>query len=236
MILTGNIQGILLTGLTSAGVDLFENYVDRTGDIQTACLLLSTVVPRRFVDYRVDDWVENYRFLLDRWQMYNIRAQFDIARRRHVSGEALGTLAVAANFAANVPPQVYVRCNFCNQPIVNSPFASPMARKGIMQSPGSITCCPNCRKPLPRCALCLLHLGTPAENMQFFNRKPGLSDTLERKDRPKPAGFDLWFTWCQTCRHGGHAVHILDWFSRHQECPVADCKCRCSDSPTGYKR
>ena len=32
----GNLEGILLTGLTKDGVDLRESYVDRTGDVQTA--------------------------------------------------------------------------------------------------------------------------------------------------------------------------------------------------------
>ncbi|ORZ36254.1 hypothetical protein BCR44DRAFT_1389309 [Catenaria anguillulae PL171] len=41
------------------------------------------------------------------------------------------------------------------------------------------------------------------------------------------SGFDSWFTWCQTCRHGGHAGHILAWFERHTRCPVADCDCKC---------
>lgn len=37
----GNLEGILLTGLTKDGVDLVESYVDRTGDVQTAsfCML-----------------------------------------------------------------------------------------------------------------------------------------------------------------------------------------------------
>ena len=37
----GNLEGILLTGLTKDGVDLMESYVDLTGDIQTAsfCML-----------------------------------------------------------------------------------------------------------------------------------------------------------------------------------------------------
>lgn len=42
-----------------------------------------------------------------------------------------------------------------------------------------------------------------------------------------PAGFDLWFTWCQTCRHGGHAVHMFDWFQKHSICPVSNCTCQC---------
>lgn len=37
----GNLEGIVLTGLTKDGVDLMESYVDRTGDVQTAsyCML-----------------------------------------------------------------------------------------------------------------------------------------------------------------------------------------------------
>jgi hypothetical protein len=34
------------------------------------------------------------------------------------------------------------------------------------------------------------------------------------KRRTKP--FSLFFTWCQTCRHGGHASHLIDWFAEHQ--------------------
>jgi len=40
---------------------------------------------------------------------------------------------------------------------------------------------------------------------------------------------------CQTCRHGGHAAHILEWFMGEGSqrsrgvCPVADCDCRCAD-------
>lgn len=38
---TGNLEGILLTGLTKDGVELMETYVDHTGDVQTAsfCML-----------------------------------------------------------------------------------------------------------------------------------------------------------------------------------------------------
>ena len=39
--------------------------------------------------------------------------------------------------------------------------------------------------------------------------------------------FPEWFTWCQTCRHGGHAHHLSDWFETQDECGVAGCSCRC---------
>ena len=40
---------------------------------------------------------------------------------------------------------------------------------------------------------------------------------------------------CQTCRHGGHASHIINWFfgengtQLHDVCAVADCDCHCVD-------
>ncbi|KAF8971266.1 hypothetical protein BDZ97DRAFT_1651669, partial [Flammula alnicola] len=50
-----------------------------------------------------------------------------------------------------------------------------------------------------------------------------------------PDTFDDAIVICQTCRHGGHAVHILEWFlgedagRTHDVCPVADCDCRCAE-------
>ncbi|KND02899.1 uncharacterized protein SPPG_01978 [Spizellomyces punctatus DAOM BR117] len=262
MVLVGDINGLPLTGLTPAGVDLMEHYLNKTGDVQTAALLLSMVAPGRFLDSRVDDWAETYRTLLDRWQLYRIRAGFDIARQRHLAGDGFvaHTPHPSTPYNANVPPQIYVRCNFCNQPVANGLFASPVKRStGTAMSsaapmpvmPGNnphmagaagnplgtlmigsskqkVTSCPNCRKPLPRCALCLLHLGTAAENLQYFSRRDKPSPS-SGTDGSALSGFDLWFTWCQTCRHGGHAVHMLQWFEKHQECPVSDCRCRCRE-------
>ena len=54
--------------------------------------------------------------------------------------------------------------------------------------------------------------------------------TFDRIDTANDA-----MVFCQTCRHGGHSGHILDWFlgpngdgNGHEVCPVADCDCRCS--------
>lgn len=48
--------------------------------------------------------------------------------------------------------------------------------------------------------------------------------------------------FCQTCRHGGHASHIMEWFfgedgrddesvggRAHDVCAVADCDCHCAN-------
>lgn len=46
-------------------------------------------------------------------------------------------------------------------------------------------------------------------------------------DKRKLNVSDLWFAWCQTCRHGGHVKHMLEWFEEHTECPVNNCDCNC---------
>jgi hypothetical protein len=64
-----------------------------------------------------------------------------------------------------------------------------------------------------------------------FPPPPGISDeeyVREFHNQDTPHEFDDWFTWCQTCRHGGHAGHVQDWFASHEECPVAECTCKCS--------
>lgn len=50
----------------------------------------------------------------------------------------------------------------------------------------------------------------------------------------KPDTIDDAIVICQTCRHGGHASHLMEWFFAEGErsrgvCPVADCDCRCAD-------
>jgi hypothetical protein len=51
--------------------------------------------------------------LLDQWKMFDTRARFDIARGKH-------RVSLTTRAADTVPPQVYVRCNFCSQSISHS--------------------------------------------------------------------------------------------------------------------
>jgi hypothetical protein len=134
----------------------------------------------------------------------------------------------------SVKPDILVRCGFCSaavggtfglgdaQPRAVGPHA--MARGGQRQAgmrSGAVQgrpketramACPHCAKPLPRCAICLLHLG------EGLGRQPGADG----------GAFEDWFAWCQTCHHGGHARHLSDWFASHVECPVSNCSCSCA--------
>ena len=69
--------------------------------------------------------------------------------------------------------------------------------------------CPSCHKPTPRCAICLLNMGS---NSGFFASMShmvpinGKEVTGGKKSEVTP--FGMFFTWCQVCRHGGHVDHI----------------------------
>ncbi|XP_035601763.1 GATOR complex protein MIOS isoform X1 [Oncorhynchus keta] len=224
----GNLEGILLTGLTKDGVDLMESYVDRTGDVQTASFCMLKGSPGEVVkDPRVQCWIENYRNLLDAWRFWHKRAEFDIHRSKlDPSSKPLA--------------QVFVSCNFCGKSISYSCSAMPHQGRGFSQygvsgSPtkSKVTSCPGCRKPLPRCALCLMNMGTPVSNCPGTGHGTGKSDEkVDLTRENKLAQFNNWFTWCHNCRHGGHAGHILSWFRDHTECPVSACTCKCMQLDT----
>src|SRR4051794_35950953 len=56
----GALEGLLLTGIDDSGscVDLLQNYLDRTNDIQTVALLMSQVSTRKVKAPRVEEWIE----------------------------------------------------------------------------------------------------------------------------------------------------------------------------------
>jgi len=142
------------------------------------------------------------------------------------------------------PAQLYARCNYCNTSL---PLSKLRRQEGIgrlnswldRQKP-VMSCCPNiqCRKPLPRCAICLLPLGclnpyTEAKKAGERNRSRGsngqnLDDLSQLANLP----FAEWFTWCMRCKHGGHAHHLIGWFSNHNVCAVSGCNCQCQFDST----
>jgi hypothetical protein len=51
----------------------------------------------------------------------------------------------------------------------------------------------------------------------------------DKEDRHNVLDFGKWFTWCQHCRHGGHAACLNDWFADHGSCGVNGCDCACKN-------
>ncbi|XP_076467214.1 GATOR2 complex protein MIOS-like [Babylonia areolata] len=215
----GDLDGMLLTGLSSEGIDLLERYVDMTSDVQTAAVVaVFSGTAQSVKDERVRSWIYSYRMLLDQWRLWHQRAQFDIVSQKCEPG-------------APHPPQVYINCNFCGKSITSSRTGyritdrfmqfNPFASRSPQQQRQKVSCCPSCRKALPRCAVCLGTLGT-ASTFVASAEQPAI-----RSGQAKTTPFHDWFAWCQTCRHGGHASHITQWFRDHGDCPVTGCTCKC---------
>ncbi|KAG2154425.1 uncharacterized protein EDB93DRAFT_1223264 [Suillus bovinus] len=211
----GDIEGLIITGLTPSGMDILQSYVDSTGDAQTAAILVSHVCPAKFIDARAERWLDTYRDLLDGFKLFHHRVAFDVERGRILQEAVLNGDLAPFDWA---PKQILIRCNYCSKPM------NPVL--GETQK-GRPTACPHCSRALPRCSVCLMTLSIVPD----CTRDAGLAQSQATYQDT----IDDAIVICQTCRHGGHASHILDWFfgedgarSRGM-CPVADCDCHCAD-------
>uniref|UniRef100_T1JHX6 Uncharacterized protein n=1 Tax=Strigamia maritima TaxID=126957 RepID=T1JHX6_STRMM len=216
LISRGNVEGILLTGLIGDGLELMQRYVDNTGDIQTLCLIIMHANPTKILDDpRVLNWIASYRSLLDQLQLWHNRAKFDVQWNK------------ISKVASRPLQHIYISCNYCGKSIsssMGSQSALVMSKghhPAMFANKTKMTSCPGCRKPLPRCAVCLINMGTPSGTGIVKHDGKNESSNL------RLTKFASWFTWCQTCRHGGHTAHIIEWFKEQAECPVTGCTCKC---------
>ena len=196
-IANGELEGIILTGFTPKVIDLLQAYLDRSGDLQTVCLLVSFGWPRYFDDPRLARWFAEYRQLLNSWKYFTQRARLDIARSK--------LLRPRDPRPSNIQGQVFLRCNNCKRD-----FSEPLQNKGKGQLVRAVkqlrNRCIHCNHPLPLCGVCTLPLG------------PCLGDEIES---------DRWPTFCLKCNHGYHSVHARQWLSKYDVCPMPSCTCKC---------
>lgn len=204
------------------------------------------------------EWLENYRLHLNSLQMWHSRAAFDVGRFEHLRRlkQGLGVASSGRHPAKkqhqkekslqgnNFPPQLWARCNYCNASL---PLSKLRRQEGIANSWLSrqkpvLTCCPQCKKPLPRCSICLLSMGCLNPYMELQrerNQYPrsgmpllgggggGNIQGMEDLSGLASIPFATWFSWCMRCKHGGHAHHLCAWFEKHDTCAVSGCDCRC---------
>lgn len=203
----GDLHGLLLCGATPEGITLLQSYIDWTEDVQTVALISIKFLPRELLDdSNVQYWIVQYRELLDIWRLWEHRAHLDI-------------MLSQLNISPKHTKSVFLSCSFCGKN-VSANIYDEQRNRSASSNINKLSSCPSCRKPLPRCSLCLLHMGTT--NGASFQSKAG---HVSSGWQSKP--FEKWFSWCQTCRHGGHTEHLTQWFNTHAECPVASCSCKC---------
>ncbi|KAA8567567.1 hypothetical protein EYC84_008042 [Monilinia fructicola] len=104
----GDIEGIVLAGITNYMVDILAKYVAKFFDYQTAILIMSFCYPRYLADIRCDAWRREYQAYLNRHQQFILRVQFDQGTAKK-SRQRDGVPVLK-------PPtrQVTVRCLYCD--------------------------------------------------------------------------------------------------------------------------
>ncbi|EDV99338.1 GATOR complex protein MIOS [Drosophila grimshawi] len=213
----GDLNGLLLTGESLDGINILQAYMDASFDVQTVALVaINYFRNEHFVDKRIQYWIASYLDYLNSWGLWEKRAELDIK---------IENIRPSARSSRTV----FLSCNFCGKSVSNALLDEPRTRS-TSTSTNRLSSCPNCRKPLPRCSLCLMHMGTMM-NMSAgdTNASSSVSNATELQGGWPMKPFSKWFAWCQTCRHGGHTEHIMQWFKQNSECPVSSCNCRCFD-------
>ncbi|KAI9720797.1 MAG: hypothetical protein M1812_002636 [Candelaria pacifica] len=229
----GDVEGICLTGLTHQAMDLFQSYIVKFGDIQTAVLAMSFTNPRYVNDFRFEHWREWYRDTIDSWKMHIHRVHFDKqSTRKSITSDG-------RMLAKMPPPQVTLRCNYCSGSLAldAQKDSASGGEKGAADSlsPGDSvttatdgnplggagasagTTCPNCKRHLPRCGVCMKWLGTPNPSTA------GGAAAAEEAGK-----MDNFISMCLVCNHGHHLQHARTWFAEHKMCPVPNCQCTCT--------
>ena len=261
----GDIDGIVLTGLTEQSIPLFETYIRKFGDLQTTILALCHTSPRYFSSPLVDHWRESYRSFLNTCRLFLQRVQFDIQSTK---------LSTPPNRKPLLPPaprQVSLRCNNCDQALDRNPDNIPFppapspssATAFATTHQGSIfgdsragTICPKCGRHMPRCVICMLRLGTPDPSSKGAleagrKKKGGVGSVLAGAGTGVGTGISAgekssttmcsgvmhdFVTVCRSCWHMSHGSHAEEWFAEHEVCPVPECDCRCGEMDGGAMR
>lgn len=78
-----DLNGVLLTGLGPKCIDLFQSFIDKTGDIQSISL---AIIHTPYIDVlesnQVEYWLNCYKEQLNKFKFWEKRAEFDILRMK----------------------------------------------------------------------------------------------------------------------------------------------------------
>ncbi|KAI5306976.1 hypothetical protein KEM56_005970 [Ascosphaera pollenicola] len=114
-IIQGDIEGVVLTGLDHAAMDLFQSYIRKFNDVQTPVLAMSHTIPRFITDLenktRFEAWRETYRRQINSWKAHLLRVKFDVESRK------LASTWDGRQLFKPPPQQISLVCNYCTKPL-----------------------------------------------------------------------------------------------------------------------
>ena len=224
----GDVEGVILTGLTEQAVPLFEKYIQIFSDLQTPVLALAHTCPKFFTSPRVEAWRTTYRSWMDAWKLYSERSRFDVESTK-LSTKANGESTLEAPFR-----QHSLACNYCEKSLHTAVSDSPTlsrddstassfgsAKASVLSNAKFGTVCPKCGAHMPRCVICAHWLGMPDHETKYGSRAVA--------GKPKASNIGNITSVCQKCLHMTHVAHAEMWFAKHSICPQIECECRCQD-------
>ena len=229
----GDLEGILLTGLGEQAMDLFQTYLTRTNDLQTAVLATAFTNPKYVDDdIRWEMWKETYFAQMQSWRLFAARAKFTVLHNR------MATTRDGKGLLPKAQSAIELRCLHCQGSLAHTEqelsesstrIAGPAAAAG--------TVCLQCGRHMPRCGICQLWLGTPRSakdaNASTSANRPKITQTNSEDNSTKETSnvdeiMAKLLTFCIACGHGFHADHAAMWFRKWEICPVPDCSCLCA--------
>lgn len=222
-VLIGNIEGLVLTGITDKTMDLFSQYIKKFNDLQTAVLVASFTNPLYLDDSRFGLWKAAYEMQMQTWQEFHQRVRYNEAHRKRSKtsdNRQIGQMRERP---------LTLRCTHClnnlaPRTLKNGPdgtiitVSAPKSRFSYSPAAKAGQLCPHCGKPTPDCGICGMGLAAP--DTRRLNgataRKLAEDDPVARQ-----------VVYCMTCDHAFHGNHAKEWFARHKTCPVVNCRCMC---------
>lgn len=71
-------------------------------------------------------------------------------------------------------PHVYLKCHYCSSSLPVDPLHKHVQADWLRRQRPVIECCPNCKKPLPRCYICKLRVGMLNPQLEFTRLQQAL--------------------------------------------------------------
>ncbi|RYP69238.1 hypothetical protein DL771_006206 [Monosporascus sp. 5C6A] len=180
---TGDIEGIVLTGITDRLVDIFAKYIEKFNDVQTATLVLSICSPRYIDDYRCHAWRNAYRAYLQRHKAFLQRTKFEVESTKK---SKLGGIPKITSPSR----QIALRCVYCDadyelsKTTVGLSSAAHEQRNPLMAaSLNAGVSCPSCGRHLPRCVVCLEIVAVPRSDKPEAAPDPEVRTTRDSGSR-----------------------------------------------------
>ena len=211
----GDTEGIVLTGLTEWAAILFQNYITRYQDLQTAVLAMGLTSPHLVKDGHWDMWKTVYFDQAQAWSAFLERARFINQHNRIVENHRVITKPGPSRTSSE-KNNAQLRCTSCLKPTARPPGAKPKSTQDKILSPDG-TVCQQCGQHFSRCAICLHWQGSAR------GKQPAPSESnLDTGFMTALIGF------CVACKHSFHVSHAKEWFAQHARCPVPECQCSCN--------